>query len=96
MQHVPPVQNFSRLSGPYDTWNLDYIYLNKRMHDKILAVDDQLYILGGRNFTKEYILPDNVGRFDVELYIESTFLKTDDYKLAKYMLGTISAKNNVC
>ncbi len=22
-------QNFSRLSGPYDTWNLDYIYLNK-------------------------------------------------------------------
>lgn len=23
-------QNFSRLSGPYDTWNLDYVYLNKR------------------------------------------------------------------
>ena len=23
-------QNFSRLSGPYDTWNVDYIYLNKR------------------------------------------------------------------
>lgn len=23
-------QNFARLSGPYDTWNLDYIYLNKR------------------------------------------------------------------
>lgn len=22
-------QNFGRLSGPYDTWNLDYIYLNK-------------------------------------------------------------------
>jgi len=21
-------QNFSRLSGPYDTWNLDYVYLN--------------------------------------------------------------------
>jgi hypothetical protein len=23
------MQNFSRLSGPYDTWNIDYIYLNK-------------------------------------------------------------------
>ncbi len=23
-------QNFARLSGPYDDWNLDYIYLNKR------------------------------------------------------------------
>lgn len=23
-------QNFARLSGPYDTWNLDYVYLNKR------------------------------------------------------------------
>jgi Secretion system C-terminal sorting domain len=23
------IQNFSRLSGPYDTWNIDYIYLNK-------------------------------------------------------------------
>lgn len=22
------IQNFSRLSGPYDTWNVDYIYLN--------------------------------------------------------------------
>ncbi|MBS1543229.1 MAG: hypothetical protein JST14_06315, partial [Bacteroidetes bacterium] len=22
------LQNFSRLSGPYDTWNVDYIYLN--------------------------------------------------------------------
>jgi len=23
------IQNFGRLSGPYDTWNVDYIYLNK-------------------------------------------------------------------
>lgn len=23
-------QNFARLSGPYDTWHLDYVYLNKR------------------------------------------------------------------
>ena len=23
-------QNFGRLSGPYDTWNLDYVYLNSR------------------------------------------------------------------
>lgn len=23
------IQNFSRLSGPYDTWNVDYIYLDK-------------------------------------------------------------------
>lgn len=22
-------QNFARLSGPYDTWNIDYVYLNK-------------------------------------------------------------------
>ena len=37
-------QNFGRLSGPYDNWNLDYIYLNKRrtaneiyFHDQTLA-----------------------------------------------------------
>lgn len=23
------IQNFGRLSGPYDTWNIDYVYLNK-------------------------------------------------------------------
>lgn len=23
------IQNFGRLSGPYDTWNVDYVYLNK-------------------------------------------------------------------
>jgi hypothetical protein len=23
------IQNFARLSGPYDTWNVDYIYMNK-------------------------------------------------------------------
>jgi hypothetical protein len=37
-------QNFARLSGPYDVWNLDYVYLNKRrtandiyFHDQALA-----------------------------------------------------------
>ncbi|MEQ8302157.1 MAG: T9SS type A sorting domain-containing protein [Cyclobacteriaceae bacterium] len=23
------IENFARLSGPYDTWNIDYVYLNK-------------------------------------------------------------------
>lgn len=34
-------QNFARLSGPYDTWNLDYVYLNKRRKDTDIYFHDQ-------------------------------------------------------
>jgi hypothetical protein len=34
-------QNFARLSGPYDTWNLDYIYLNKRRKATDIYFHDQ-------------------------------------------------------
>jgi hypothetical protein len=34
-------QNFARLSGPYDTWNLDYIYLNKRRTATDIYFHDQ-------------------------------------------------------
>ena len=34
-------QNFARLSGPYDTWNLDYVYLNKRRRADDIYFHDQ-------------------------------------------------------
>ncbi|HZY80693.1 MAG TPA: T9SS type A sorting domain-containing protein [Cyclobacteriaceae bacterium] len=35
------IQNFSRLSGPYDTWNVDYIYLNKGRDENDLSFPDR-------------------------------------------------------
>ncbi len=34
-------QNFARLSGPYDTWHLDYIYLNKGRSQTDLSYPDR-------------------------------------------------------
>jgi hypothetical protein len=35
------IQNFSRLSGPYDSWNVDYIYLNKGRTANDLSFPDR-------------------------------------------------------
>lgn len=35
------LQNFARLSGPYDTWHVDYIYLNKGRSDSDLSYPDR-------------------------------------------------------
>lgn len=35
------IQNFSRLSGPYDTWNVDYIYLDKGRNATDLSFPDR-------------------------------------------------------
>jgi len=35
------IQNFSRLSGPYDSWNVDYIYLNKGRTENDLSFPDR-------------------------------------------------------
>lgn len=34
-------RNYGRLSGPYDTWNLDYVYLNKNRNPDDLDFPDQ-------------------------------------------------------
>jgi hypothetical protein len=33
-------RNFGRLSGPFDTWNLDYVYLDKGIDPDALSFDD--------------------------------------------------------
>ena len=35
------IQNFARLSGPYDTWHVDYIYLNKGRSSTDLSFPDR-------------------------------------------------------
>jgi hypothetical protein len=35
------LQNFARLSGPYDTWHVDYVYLNKGRSDADLSYPDR-------------------------------------------------------
>jgi hypothetical protein len=37
-------QNFARLSGPYDTWHVDYIYLNKGRSSDDLSYPDRTII----------------------------------------------------
>ncbi|MBL0743770.1 T9SS type A sorting domain-containing protein [Chryseolinea lacunae] len=34
-------RNYGRLSGPYDTWNIDYVYLNKNRNDNDISFPDQ-------------------------------------------------------
>jgi len=34
-------QNYGRLSGPYDTWNIDYVYLNKNRNVNDIDFPDQ-------------------------------------------------------
>ena len=36
--------NFGRLSGPYDTWNVDYVYLNKNRTDTDRYLPDRTII----------------------------------------------------
>jgi hypothetical protein len=35
------IKNFARLSGPYDTWHIDYIYLNKGKYAENLNIPDR-------------------------------------------------------
>jgi hypothetical protein len=47
-------QNFARLSGPYDSWNLDYIYLNKRRWDLQINSHDQAFTKPITSIFKQY------------------------------------------
>ncbi len=51
-------QNFGRLSGPFDTWNLDYVYVNKgrNVNDKIFP-DRAISHPSSSIFNKYYSIP---------------------------------------
>src|SRR4030095_13586055 len=46
--------NFGRLSGPYDTWNLDYVYLNKNRTSGDRYLPDQTIISSLTNLFGDY------------------------------------------
>ena len=46
--------NFGRLSGPFDTWNLDYVYLNKNRTDTDRYLPDQSITSTMTNLFKDY------------------------------------------
>ena len=47
-------QNFARLSGPYDSWNIDYIYLNKRRFGSDINSHDQAITQPITSIFKQY------------------------------------------
>ena len=46
--------NFGRLSGPYDTWNLDYVYLNKNRTSTDRYLPDRTIISSLTNLFNQY------------------------------------------
>jgi hypothetical protein len=47
-------QNFARLSGPYDTWNLDYVYLNQGRSETDTSYPDRTLSNPLTSLFKEY------------------------------------------
>ena len=47
-------QNFGRLSGPYDTWNIDYVYLNKGRSSFDNSYPDRAITTSLTSLFKEY------------------------------------------
>jgi len=71
-------RNYARLSGPYDTWNLDYVYINKNRSSGDLGVPDRtIYAPLTSLFKKYYSIPVNHLTSSSDLFINPSFFATN-------------------
>jgi hypothetical protein len=99
-------QNFGRLSGPFDTWNLDYVYVNKgrNTNDKIFP-DRAISHPSSSIFNKYYSIPlkhlnvNSMGRSKLFVNNLSGILQVVSYtrtaELRSYSFGNLSISNVV-
>ncbi len=94
-------QNFGRLSGPFDTWNLDYVYVNKgRNGDNKVYPDRTIYQPSSSIFNEYYSIPikhlnaSSMARSKLYVYNMSSILQPVSYTrtadLVNYSSGNIS------
>ncbi len=99
-------QNFGRLSGPFDTWNLDYVYVNKgRNGDDKVYPDRAIYQPSSSIFNEYYSIPikhlnaNSMSRSKLYVNNMSSILQPVSYTrtadLVTYSSGNLSNSNVV-
>ncbi len=77
-------QSFNRISGGYDNWNIDYIYLNYGRNASDLAYEDRAITSAPTSFLKSYTaMPYDHFIVDISANLQPVFV--DFYNLDKYV-----------
>jgi hypothetical protein len=85
-------QSFGRLAGGFDSWLIDYVYLNKGRNNNDLVYDDATIATPPSSFIKGYTaLPMVQFRQDPAAYMDSTFMEIVNLldERTPYVLSTV-------
>ena len=96
------IRNFGRLSGPYDTWNVDYVYLNMDRSATDSSTPDRAIAKPLTSLLKDYwaipykhFIKDSVANFNPPVFGLYNFKEGNNQPLNYFSYDTIiSYKNN--